>query len=147
LWSSSPASFESPTVSFKEVWCDPKPAGGRRLPILFSGTLNERNKRRIVELGDGWIPIMGERRPGIASGVEELRALFDRAGRNPDELLVRSTARMGETLVETLEKCQALVDVGVNDIDLPMTAFPDFEVDEFFAGAQVALKEIGWSAS
>ena len=147
LWSSSPASFESPTVTFKEIWCDPKPVTPGGPPILFSGTLTQRNKRRIVELGDGWIPIMGERRPGIASGVEELRALLDGAGRDPDALRVRSTARMGATVAETFEKCQALVDVGVNDIDLPMTAFPRFAPDEFFADTQSALKEFGWSAS
>jgi probable F420-dependent oxidoreductase len=147
MWSSSPASFESATVTFEDVWCDPKPAGSRRIPILFSGTLNERNRQRILRLGDGWIPIMTERRPGIASGVQELRALFEREGRDPGELRIRSAARMGATVAETLEKSQALVDIGVNDIDLPISAFGDLEPGEFFSQAERALKESGWSAS
>lgn len=147
LWSSSPASFQSGTVTFEEIWCDPKPVRRGGPPILFSGTLNDRNKRRIVELGDGWIPIMGERRPGIDSGVQELRAMFEGAGRDPETLRVRSTARVGATITETFEKCQALVDVGVNDIDLPLTAFPNVDIDEFFAEAGKALKETGWAAS
>ncbi|HEX4865388.1 MAG TPA: TIGR03619 family F420-dependent LLM class oxidoreductase [Acidimicrobiales bacterium] len=147
LWSSSPASFRSETVTFEDIWCDPKPVRRGGPPILFSGTLTDRNKRRIVDLGDGWIPIMGERRPGIAAGVQELRALFETAGRDPDTLLVRSTARMGATVSETFERSQALVEVGVNDIDLPLTAFPDLDADQFFADARTALKETGWSAS
>jgi probable F420-dependent oxidoreductase len=146
LWASSPASFHSPTVNFDEIWCDPKPAQPGGIPVLFSGTLNSRNKRRIVELGDGWIPIMGERRPGIAAGVEELRRLFEEAGRDPAALRVRSTARVGSTITETLERSQALVDVGVNDIDVPLTAHEYRDSDEFFAEAQTALKEAGWAA-
>ena len=114
--------------------------------MLFSGTLTPRNARRIVELGDGWIPIMGERRPGIAAGVDQLRRLFEEAGRDPAALRVRSTARMGATIAETFERCQALVDVGVNDIDLPLAYSPHDGFDDFFAGAQSALKEAGWTS-
>ena len=147
LWSGSPASFHSPTVEFDEIWCDPKPVQPNGVPVLFSGTLNARNKRRIVELGNGWIPIMTERRPGIAAGVGELREIFEAAGRDPEDLRVRSTARVGSTITETLEKSQALVDVGVNDIDIPLSALYQIGVDEFFAEAQSALKEAGWASS
>jgi probable F420-dependent oxidoreductase len=147
LWGSSPASFHSPTVNFDEVWCDPKPRQAGGIPVLFSGTLNDRNKRRIVELGDGWIPIMGERRPGIEAGVNELLRLFESAGRDPATLRVRSTARVGSTITETVDRSRALVDVGVNDIDIPLTAHTYRDLDEFFAEAQPALKEAGWAAT
>lgn len=147
LWTSSPASFQSPTVSFTDIWCDPKPAQAGGIPILFSGTLTPRNKKRIVEMGDGWIPIMGERRPGIAAGVEELRRLFVEAGRDPSSLRIRSTARVGPTVSETIAKSAALVDVGVNDIDFPMTVFTDMSVDEFFEESESAIKEAGWNRS
>ncbi|HEX6394456.1 MAG TPA: TIGR03619 family F420-dependent LLM class oxidoreductase [Acidimicrobiales bacterium] len=146
LWTGSPASFHSPTVDFDEIWCDPKPVQPNGVPVLFSGTLNQRNKTRIVELGDGWIPIMTERRPGIAAGVQQLRELFEAAGRDPGDLRVRSTARVGSTISETLEKSQALVDVGVNDIDVPLSALHQVGVDDFFADAQSALKEAGWAS-
>jgi probable F420-dependent oxidoreductase len=145
LWRSSPASFQSSTVSFADIWCDPKPAHAGGIPILFSGTLTSRNKRRIVELGDGWIPIMGERRPGIAAGIEELRRLFDQAGRDPASLRIRSTARVGATVSETMAKSAALVEVGVNDIDLPMAAFTQMGVGEFFEESEVAIEKAGWA--
>lgn len=147
LWTSSPASFRSPTVSFEDIWCDPKPAQSGGIPILFSGTLTPRNQRRIVGLGDGWIPIMGERRPGIAAGVEELRRLFAEAGRDPSTLRIRSTARVGATVGETITKSAALVDVGVNDIDLPLTAFAHMDIDDFFEESESAIKEAGWPRS
>jgi probable F420-dependent oxidoreductase len=146
LWTSSPASFRSPTVNFEQIWCDPKPTRPGGVPVLFSGTLNARNKRRIVELGDGWIPIMGERRPGIAAGVDELRRLFEAAGRDPATLRVRSTARVGSTISETLERSKALVEVGVNDIDVPLTAHDYSDVEEFFTEAHSGLKEAGWAS-
>jgi alkanesulfonate monooxygenase SsuD/methylene tetrahydromethanopterin reductase-like flavin-dependent oxidoreductase (luciferase family) len=101
LWGpSSPSSYRSSTVSFSEIWCEPKPTRAGGPPVLFSGTLTPRNLRRIVELGDGWIPIMGERRAGIADGVVQLRELYAGAGRarsnrrrRPDEHVCRIRGR------------------------------------------------------
>ena len=150
LWGPSPASFSSPTVSFDDIWCDPKPAQAGGVPILFSGTLTERNLRRIVELGDGWIPIMGERRDGIAAGVVELRRRLEAAGRDPNELRVRSAARFGRTeegvpdLKVTIERSRDLAEVGVTDLDIPFTAYPDR--DRFFDQAAELIATTDWLA-
>jgi probable F420-dependent oxidoreductase len=89
LWSSSPASFTSRTVSFTDIWCEPKPCRPGGPPVLFSGTLTKRNIRRIAEIGDGWIPIMGETLEGVAAGVAVLREALTTAGRDPASLQVR----------------------------------------------------------
>jgi probable F420-dependent oxidoreductase len=129
LWGADPARVERPTVSFSDIWCHPKPVGGRRLPILFSGTLTARNVARIVELGDGWIPIMGERREGIEAGVTRLRREMEAAGRDPAALAVRSAVRVGRSesgapdLRATLERSRVLADIGVTDLDLPLSLF------------------------
>ena len=49
-------------------------------------------------------------------------------------------------MIETFERCGALVDIGVNDIDLPFSYFAhsEEEADAFFAEAAAALKETGW---
>lgn len=73
LWSQSPASYKSATVSFDDVFCSPQPAQ-ERLPVWFSGTMSARTVRRVTELGDGWIPIMGASLNDIRSGAERLRA-------------------------------------------------------------------------
>jgi probable F420-dependent oxidoreductase len=77
LWSRLPASYSSPTVTFDDVFCSPQPLQPR-LPVWFSGTFNARTRRRVLELGDGWIPIMGATLDDIRAGATELRAGTDR---------------------------------------------------------------------
>lgn len=77
LWTQQPASYSSPTVTFDDVFCSPQPAQAR-LPVWFSGTFTARTRRRVLELGDGWIPIMGASVDDIAAGAKELRAATDR---------------------------------------------------------------------
>jgi probable F420-dependent oxidoreductase len=157
LWSASPASFTSSTVSFTEIWCEPKPVRPGGPPVLFSGTLTPRNQRRVVELGDGWIPIMGERRTGIAEGVAKLRELLTAAGRDPAGLRVRSPARIGRTaaghsgderpdLAATIEGAPVLIEAGVTDIDVPMSVFVTSEdgLADFFTTAARAISDASW---
>jgi len=77
LWSQLPASYSASTVSFDDVFCSPLPVQAR-LPVWFSGTFTARTRRRVLELGDGWIPIMGATVEDIAAGAKELRAATDR---------------------------------------------------------------------
>lgn len=91
LWEDAPATVDLPTVSFTDIHCAPKPAQAR-LPVLFSGTLHDRNVARIVQLGDGWIPIMGASLADVRAGVDRLHASYGDAGRDPDELQVRVPA-------------------------------------------------------
>lgn len=150
LWRDDPARWTSPTVTVTDIWCDPKPVRPEGIPILFSGTLTARNQRRIVELGDGWIPIMGERRDGIAAGVSQLRRLFEEAGRDPDTLRVRSAARIGRDdegrpdVAASLDRSRDLLDAGVTDLDLPLTAFPDR--DRFFRDSADYIAAADWVA-
>jgi alkanesulfonate monooxygenase SsuD/methylene tetrahydromethanopterin reductase-like flavin-dependent oxidoreductase (luciferase family) len=150
LWRDSPASWSSPTVTFTDIWCDPKPVQAGGPPVLFSGTLTPRNRRRIVELGDGWIPIMGERRDGIAKGVSELKHLFEDAGRDPGHLRTRSAARIGRDsegrpeIAATIERSRDLIEVGVTDLDIPLTVFADR--DRFFDRAAEVIAGTEWLA-
>lgn len=147
LWSDSPAAFESPTVSFSEIWCEPKPTRPGGPPVLFSGTLTERNRRRIVELGDGWIPIMGARRSEVKEGTDTLRELFSAAGRPADELRVRCAARIVDSdVTATIESASVLVEAGVTDVDLAFSQIArdrdDFRA--FFDAAEKAIATAGW---
>jgi probable F420-dependent oxidoreductase len=77
LWQSLPASYTSESVSFSDTYCSPQPVQPR-LPVWFSGTLTERQVRRVVELGDGWIPIMGASLEDIRTGAGRLRTAVGR---------------------------------------------------------------------
>jgi probable F420-dependent oxidoreductase len=126
LWRDSPARFSSPTVSFDEIWCVPKPCRAGGPPVLFSGTLTKRNIRRIVELGDGWIPIMGETLEGVAAGAAVLRDALAAAGRDPSALRVRASLPPVKDpdgrpdLAATLAELPNLAKHGATDAVIPL---------------------------
>jgi probable F420-dependent oxidoreductase len=128
LWESTPASFRSPTVSYTDIFCEPKPAQSR-LPVWFSGVLHDRNERRIVELGDGWIPIMGATVDDIRRGVSRLREAFRRANRSAEDLHVQAPAVLARgddgrpDLGATLASIPTLLEAGATDIALNLRAF------------------------
>jgi probable F420-dependent oxidoreductase len=115
LWSDLPASYQSESTSFTDIFCSPKPAQ-ERLPVWFSGTLNARNLRRVVELGDGWIPIMGATTEDIRDGAARLRAATDR----PLEVQapLRPVRRESGTLDldATMAGAPELVEAGVTNV-------------------------------
>src|SRR5215470_3158786 len=61
LWSSAPASFHGRFVNFDGMFCSPRPAPGERIQVWFGGKFTPRQVRRIVSLGDGWMPYGGLR--------------------------------------------------------------------------------------
>lgn len=121
LWGPSPTTFTSETISFESIWCDPKPYRPGGPPVFFSGPLTPRNVRRIVQWGDGWVPIMraplDEAREGIATLRDALRA----AGRDPDALLVRMPVPValdaggGLDLAEMASTAVGMRTIGITD--------------------------------
>lgn len=140
LWGEQPATFASPTVRFGPIWCESRPLRTGGPPVLFSGTLTARNRRRIVELGDGWIPIMGATQDDITAGVAVLRAAYGAAGRDPSTLRVRAPLPLqkeGErpSLGRTLAGVAALEAIGATEVSIPLAAFArdEADLDEVFA--------------
>lgn len=92
LWSQAPASFESPTVSFDQVWCLPQPVQPGGPPILMAGEPGPRLHRRVAELADGWIVRTdsigrsGNPDRALRETMNAVRAAFADAGRDPDRL-------------------------------------------------------------
>lgn len=92
LWTADgPVSFESGTVSFRELRCAPRPLQPGGPPLWFGVAASERHAARIAELGAGWLPIETEP-DAIARGVAVLRRAFEQAGRDPATLGVRANA-------------------------------------------------------
>lgn len=118
LWSDAPASFSSPSVSFDEIWCEPRPAQ-ERLPLWLGAKATEKNCSRVADWGDGWMPL--EARTGsdeLFDGIARLRAAFVAAGRSPDELLVRAGMPFvrgddGFDFPATRDAARRLADAGV----------------------------------
>ena len=124
------------------MWSEPRPSRPGGPPVLFSGTLTPRNVRRIVELGDGWIPIMGATHDDVVAGVDQLRAALDAAGRDPAALMVRAPLpieRDGKRpdLVASLGHAGALEKAGVTEVSVPTSV-----VAKDLAGLPAAMAEL-----
>ncbi|MGN6475330.1 MAG: TIGR03619 family F420-dependent LLM class oxidoreductase [Mycobacteriales bacterium] len=122
LWSDLPAKFDSDSVSFDDTFCSPQPVQ-TRLPVWFGGTLNERMLGRIVELGDGWIPIMGATLDDVRDGAARLREATSR----PIDVQMRATTATGPDgrpdPTATLAGVPELVEAGVTDVTINLAAF------------------------
>jgi probable F420-dependent oxidoreductase len=87
-WASTPAAFQSPSVSFPPVGTEPRPA--RRPPLVVGGH-SAPALRRALRIGDGW--------QASASSPEELAALVARltalaGGRLPEGFRVSSRVHL-----------------------------------------------------
>ncbi len=86
LWSQDVASFHGEFASFDRVRVNPKPVGGRPIPIVVGGNSDEA-LRRAAAFGAGWY---GFNLPAadVAERVSQLAGQCQRHGRRPDELIV-----------------------------------------------------------
>jgi len=85
LWTNDVAGFKGEFVRVSPSWSWPKPAQKPHPPVLLGVRGGQRNFDRMAAWADGWVP-MGTPafRNGVFAGqVAELRAAFDRAGRDP----------------------------------------------------------------
>ena len=91
LWENQPASFASETVSFSELYQMPQPVQ-KRIPIILGVKANEKNAALVADLCDGWEagPDDGASLEKLREGSQIYREAFARAGRNPDDLIVRA---------------------------------------------------------
>jgi probable F420-dependent oxidoreductase len=129
LWRDTPADFESPTLSFRDVYCEPKPLQPGGVPLWIAGTLHRRNMERLVRFGAAWIPIMGETDEGIAAGAQKIREAMTVAGRDTSVFQVQAPLRitLGDDgrpdLARSMESVPVLVAAGATDIHVTLRAF------------------------
>ncbi len=84
LWTREQSEFHGRYYSFPPVYSYPKPAQRPHPPLLL-GSKSQRSFRRIVEWGDGWLPI-GVTPDQVSEGRVTLDRLCDAAGRDPSSI-------------------------------------------------------------
>jgi probable F420-dependent oxidoreductase len=86
IWTEREASYHGEFVHFDKIWSDPKPIQKPHPPIIVGGD-GEKTFDRVVEFGDGWMPIM---RPhtGPVEKIPALRERLKNAGRDPKSVPV-----------------------------------------------------------
>lgn len=108
LWSSMPASFDSPSVSFEDMICVPQTGDADAIPVWYGSTLTPRLVRRVVTTGRGWMPFIGPHPKPlemIARGASRMREGFAASGRDPRSLEVSCLLlARGRPLAQALEE-------------------------------------------
>ena len=129
LWSDTPAALDTPTVSFREIYCEPKPLQSGGVPLWIGGSLHARNLDRLVRWGDAWIPIMGATLDDIADGARRIAEAWAAAGRDARGLQVQAPLRIerdddgGPDLARSMATVPELVAAGAPDVHVTLRAF------------------------
>ncbi len=129
LWRDTPAAVETPTVSFRDIYCEPKPYRPGGVPLWIGGSLHARNLDRMVRFGDAWIPIMGATLDDIADGARRIADAWTAAGRDATTLQVQAPLRItcGDDgradLARSIASVPELVAAGATDVHVTLRAF------------------------
>jgi probable F420-dependent oxidoreductase len=125
LWETAPAAFHGRYVNFDGMFCSPRPAPGERLLVWFGGKFTPRQVRRIVTLGDGWMPFGGLRMTvdEKADAIRSLRSRYLEAGRDPATLEVCDALRPLDSVAASLDQIPALAEAGVTSVRVHLRRF------------------------
>lgn len=82
IWTKDEAEFHGQFVNFDPIWSWPKPAAKPHPPVLIGGA-GPRTLDRVIEYGDGWMPIGGRTGAILGEKIKELQEKAKAAGRGP----------------------------------------------------------------
>ena len=122
IWTQDSAEYHGKYVDFDPIWSWPKPARKPHPPVIIGGD-GPRTLRRVVEYGDGWMPI-GLRSPAsLRQRIWELQSMAKAAGREPIPVSVFGAPMLKEQL-EALDaagasRCIFFVPPAGADVVLP----------------------------
>jgi probable F420-dependent oxidoreductase len=91
LWTADAPSFDGDYTRFADIVFEPQPVQQPSIPIWIGGE-GGRAMRRVVELGDGWMPIGANPKHPLhtvelyKAGLERLTRRCEKAGRDPSAI-------------------------------------------------------------
>ncbi len=135
-----PVSFASDSVSFTDLWVEPRPVQPR-LPIWFSGAANDATVRRVAALGDGWLPLAIPL-DDMTATIDRMRGAFTDNGRDPATLQVRSNLAVktddngAVDLAATMAPVEDLAERGITMVSVALGRFlrDRTDIQPFLAG-------------
>jgi len=80
IWTKDEAEYHGKYVDFDPIWSWPKPVQKPHPPILVGGD-GPTTFDRVIEFGDGWMPIPGRGEKPFSERLQEFNELTEAAGR------------------------------------------------------------------
>src|SRR2546428_9040562 len=117
LWTKHEAEFHGKYYNFPPVRSFPKPAQKPHPPIFLGGA-DKNVFKRVVEWGDGWMPVIASAEE-IQRGRAVLRELAQKAGRDPQSIQMLAFGQPGQ--FREREEIKALEKAEVNHATIWLT--------------------------
>jgi probable F420-dependent oxidoreductase len=119
IWTQDEAEFHGEFVDFDPMFSWPKPVQQPHPPILVGGAAPAALDR-VLDYGDGWMPIYGRGAQNLAAQIEELRRRGAEQGRDHISVTVFGVPRKPEAVAR-------LAEAGVDEIlfELPTESEPE----------------------
>jgi probable F420-dependent oxidoreductase len=113
IWTHDEAQFHGEYVDFGPMWCWPKPVQVGGPPVLIGGGVKpETIAQRVVDFGDGWIPLDGGH--DLVAPLAAIRTEADRVGRPFESLDL--TVGLGLMAEVTESRIQEMIEMGFGRI-------------------------------
>jgi alkanesulfonate monooxygenase SsuD/methylene tetrahydromethanopterin reductase-like flavin-dependent oxidoreductase (luciferase family) len=97
IWTKDEAEYHGTYVDFDPIWAWPKPVQQPNPPVLVAGN-GPGTLDRVIEYGDGWIPIPGRGSVTLGEGTARLREMAAERGRAPVPVTVFGTRPEAEVI-------------------------------------------------
>ena len=78
IWTQEEPEFHGRFVNFSKIWCHPKPVQ-KPGPQVVIGGVTKHAIKRVVDYGDGWLPL------DVGAGPERMRRLLDELARQAEQ--------------------------------------------------------------
>ncbi len=117
IWTKDEPEYHGRYVNFDKLWSWPKPVQKPHPPIIL-GSETKWARQRVVEYGDGWMPIFGLG-PDLGASVKDLRDRAEKAGRDPDSISLTMYGGSADKDVINFLK-----DLGFDRVVLPLPPEP-----------------------
>ncbi len=119
-WVSSETEYHGKYYDFPPVRCYPKPQQKPHPPIylpsiIIGGEWSKRVFKRIIEWGDGWLPVVVDIEQ-VAIGMEQMRNLANEAGCKDKQILVNVLGGNGQW--RTRAEIDSFSQLGVDQVTL-----------------------------
>jgi probable F420-dependent oxidoreductase len=108
LWTEDEPEFSGRHVQFSDIVFEPKCAQSPHVPIWVAGGTGPGPVRRLIELGDGWMPMGGGLDDHLRETVVRIKDQAAQANRDPTAITFRYTIGIGTANAELQSISQSI---------------------------------------